>query len=61
MKPILNEYFIMLFQADFLRSIGKIYVVAIVSLIVWFGVAWYLLRLERKLKDVENQIKSFKS
>ena len=46
-----------LVETDFLRSIGKIYVVALVSLIVWAGIIIYLIRLERKVKKLEDQMK----
>ena len=49
--------FFILLQSDFLRSTGKIYTVALVALVVWFGILWYLLRLDRKLKRIEDQMK----
>lgn len=49
--------YIWLVEADFMRSIGKIYVVATVCLIVWLGIAWYLLKLDQKLKKLEDQMK----
>lgn len=42
--------------ADFLRSIGKIYVVVAVIVVVFLGLAFYLWSLDRKLTDLENQI-----
>lgn len=42
---------------DFLRSTGKIYVVALVSLLVWVGIIWYLIRLEKRLKEIDDQMK----
>lgn len=42
--------------ADFLRSIGKIYVVVAVIVIVFLGLALYLWRLDRRLSDLEKQI-----
>ncbi|MEP7322490.1 MAG: CcmD family protein [Saprospiraceae bacterium] len=42
---------------DFLRSTGKIYVVALVSLLVWIGIIWYLIRLEKRLKEIDDQTK----
>ena len=42
--------------ADFLRSIGKIYVVVAVILVVFLGLAYYLWSLDRRLADLENQI-----
>lgn len=42
--------------ADFLRSIGKIYVVVAVIIVVFLGLAFYLWSLDRRLSDLENQI-----
>ena len=41
---------------DFLRSIGKMYVVVAVIVVVFLGLAFYLWRLDRRLTDIENQI-----
>ncbi|PPK84370.1 CcmD family protein [Neolewinella xylanilytica] len=41
---------------DFLRSIGKIYVVVAVIVVVFVGLAVYLWRLDRRLTSIENQI-----
>ena len=43
-------------EPDFLRSIGKIYVVVAVIVVVFLGLAFYLWRLDRRLTDIENQI-----
>ena len=42
--------------ADFLRSIGKIYVVVAVIVVVFLGLAYYLWSLDRRLTELENQI-----
>jgi CcmD family protein len=42
--------------ADFLRSIGKLYVVVAVIVVVFLGIAFYLWRLDRRMTDLENQI-----
>ncbi|MTB51387.1 CcmD family protein [Lewinella sp. W8] len=42
--------------ADFLRSVGKIYVVVGVIVLVFLGLAFYLWSLDRRLSDLENQI-----
>lgn len=42
--------------ADFLRSVGKIYVVVAVIVVVFLGLALYLWRMDRRLSDLENQI-----
>jgi len=41
---------------DFLRSIGKLYVVVAVIVVVFLGIAFYLWRLDRRMTDLENQI-----
>ena len=42
--------------ADFMRSVGKIYVVVGVIVLVFLGLAFYLWSLDRRLSDLENQI-----
>ena len=42
---------------DFMRSIGKIYVVVAVIVMVFIGVVLFLFYLDRKLTKIENQIK----
>lgn len=42
--------------ADFLRSMGKIYVVVAVIAVVFLGLAIYLWSLDRRLSNLENQI-----
>lgn len=42
--------------ADFMRSIGKMYVVVAVIVVVFLGLAYYLWRLDRRLTIIENQI-----
>ncbi|MBC6993057.1 CcmD family protein [Neolewinella lacunae] len=42
--------------ADFLRSIGKIYVVVAVIVVVFLGLVFYLWSLDRKLTVLEKQI-----
>ena len=41
---------------DFMRSIGKIYVVVAVIVAVFLGIVAYLIYLDRKLTKLENQI-----
>ena len=54
---ILDLYVFTFLQADFMRSMGKIYTVVAVSLVIWIGIVYYLLRLENKIKKLEDQIK----
>ncbi len=44
-------------STDFMRSIGKIYVVVAVIVIVFLGIVVFLVRLDRKLTKLESQIK----
>lgn len=39
---------------DFLRSAGKIYAVVAVVLVLFLGIVLYLIRIERKIKNLEN-------
>ena len=41
---------------DFLRSIGKMYVVVAVIVVIFLGLALYLWRLDRRLTELEDQI-----
>ena len=43
---------------DFFRSTGKINVLAGVILIIFIGIVIYLIRLDRKIKSLENRIKN---
>lgn len=45
-------------NADFLNSIGKIYVVVIVIMVLFAGIITFLFRLDRKITQLENQIKN---
>ena len=42
-------------QVDFMRSIGKIYVVVAVIAIIFVGLALYLIQLDRKITKLENE------
>ncbi|MFT7121058.1 MAG: CcmD family protein [Neolewinella sp.] len=42
--------------ADFLRSIGKIYVVVAVIVVIFLGLAFYLWSTDRRLTELEKQI-----
>ncbi len=43
-------------EADFMRSMGKMYVVVAVIAILFIGMVLYLYSLDRKLTKLENQI-----
>lgn len=42
---------------DFIRETGKINVVTAVIVVIFLGIVWQLVRLERKLTKIEHQIK----
>lgn len=44
-------------QADFMQSIGKIYVVVAVIITIFLGIILYLISLQKQIKQLENQIK----
>ena len=41
---------------DFMQSIGKIYVVVAVIITIFIGIIIYLFSLERKIKNIEQQL-----
>lgn len=43
---------------DFFRSTGKLYVVVAVLLSMFIGIVIYLYNLDRKIKNLEKQIKN---
>jgi len=43
---------------DFMRNIGKIYVVVAVILAIFIGIIVFLIYLERKLTKLEDQIQN---
>ena len=53
MFPILNAQSA---QPDFMRSIGKIYVVVAVIVAVFLGLVLFLIYLDKRLTKLENQI-----
>ena len=48
-------------EADFMRSIGKMYVVVAVIVAVFIGIVVFLIYLDRKLTKLENQINNHDS
>jgi CcmD family protein len=51
------SFILWLADADFLRSTGKIYTVALVALVIWLTILFYLIRLEKKIKNIEDRLK----
>lgn len=45
-------------EADFMRSMGKMYVVLAVIAAIFIGIVFFLIHLDRKLTKLENQIHS---
>lgn len=43
-------------DADFMRSMGKMYVVVAVIAAIFIGIVIFLIYLDRKLTNLENQI-----
>ena len=43
-------------DADFMRSMGKMYVVVAVIVAIFIGIVIYLVSLDRKITKLENQI-----
>ncbi len=43
-------------DTDFMRSMGKMYVVVAVIVTIFLGIVIYLIRLDRKLTKLEDQI-----
>ena len=43
-------------SADFMRSMGKMYVVVAVILAIFIGLVFFLVYLDRRLTKIENQI-----
>ena len=42
-------------STDYLQQTGKIYVVVIVIVVVFIGIAWYLFRLDQKVRRLEQK------
>jgi len=43
-------------SVDFMRSIGKIYAVVAVIVLIFIGILLFLIYLERKVSRIENQL-----
>ena len=43
-------------QTDFLRSIGKMYAVVFVVVIIFLAIIFFMIRLDRKISKLEKQI-----
>lgn len=46
-------------ENDFMRSIGKMYVVVAVIAAIFIGIVIFLIYLDRKLTRLENQINNY--
>ncbi len=38
-------------------SQNQMFIVLLVILLIWGGIVWYLLKLDKKIKDLENHFK----
>lgn len=56
LKLNLTTALVMVLEADFMRSIGKIYVVVAVILVLFIGIFIFLINIDRKLSKLETQI-----
>lgn len=56
LKLNLTTALVMILEADFMRSIGKIYVVVAVILVLFIGIFIFLINIDRKLSKLETQI-----
>ncbi|MFQ5448585.1 MAG: CcmD family protein [Saprospiraceae bacterium] len=45
-------------DTDFMRSMGKMYVVVSVIAAIFIGIVFFLIYLDRKLTKLENQVNS---
>lgn len=52
------SYLIAQNDPDFMRSMGKMYVVVAVIAAIFIGIVIFLIHLDRKLTKLENQIKN---
>ena len=43
---------------DFMRSTGKIYVVIAVLCVIFIGIVFFLINLDRKITRLENEVKN---
>ncbi len=43
-------------SADFLRSTGKIYSVVLAVVLIFLGIVFYLVRLDRKISRLEKEM-----
>jgi CcmD family protein len=41
---------------EFLNQ-NQLYIVLVVTLLIWTGIVWYLLRLDKKIRHLEQQMK----
>ena len=53
---LILPYSAMAESQDFMRSTGKIYVVVALIALIFVGIVYYLSRLDKKVKDLEEKI-----
>ena len=43
-------------MVEFLHQ-NQMYIVLVVTLLIWFGIIWYLVRIEKKVEQIEKRLK----
>jgi CcmD family protein len=38
-------------------SQNQMYIVLIITLLIWSGIVWYLLRIDKKIRQIEKRLK----
>lgn len=61
MSPLFSSAQENIEMADMMRSSGKIYVVVGVLLVIFLGIATYILMLDRRISKLEKDLKSKES
>lgn len=41
---------------EFLNQ-NQMYIVLVVTLLIWFGIIWYLVRVDKKVEQIEKRLK----
>jgi len=43
-------------MVDFLNQ-NQMYIVLVITLLIWSGIVWYLVRLDKKIGQIEQRLK----
>jgi CcmD family protein len=41
---------------EFLNQ-NQMYIVLVITLLIWFGIIWYLVRIDKKIGQIEKRLK----